>query len=318
MIHTCDLFIKLKKDNVLYFQVKHGVKFDSVILPYENGIKVDKIYKNEVHGWSASLHIDAIKLLGKSNIEETDLSHLKKLANIFVQKHFGSCANFDKHVLQRIDYRFDAVITNKIERQLVIDLFNKVESKRNRQTKKMHYTDSDGVRKRFNSTCYHSSKAVSAIIYDKEEERKSKGTTIESYEENVLRVEVSVRKTHLYNRERNHDIKRHLDSYFRKEMYRFYMQKYILGVFPTSDFYKLPQAEKVISASSLKSSEKRMLISMLDNITNGSVDTVKRKKAPATFKKYMQLFNSLDVHPIVIQKHKKVNNHIVNPLKSML
>lgn len=318
MLHTFDLFIKIKTHNVLHFQNKHGVSFDSLVLPSEKGIKVTKIFNNETHGWCVSLHIEVIKLLGKHIIEEFDLADLKRRSNMFIQKHFGLNADFNNHVLQRIDYRYDAVIPDSTERQLIIDLFNKVESKRNRQTKKTHYTDDDGIRRAFKTSCYHSSKSVSGIVYDKEAERKSANAEIESYEENVLRIEVSVRKTHLYGRERNNEILRHLDFYFKKEMYRHYMQQYILNVFPTSDFYKLAQAEKVISASSLKSTEKRALKSMLDNITNGSIDTIKRRISAATFKKYMHLFKTLDVHPIVIQKHKKVRNYIENPLKSIL
>ncbi|WP_341959933.1 hypothetical protein NM897_09255 [Planococcus maritimus] len=318
MLHTLDLFIKIKESNVLYFQNKHEVYFDSLILPKEKGIKVTKIFNNEVHGWCASLHIEVIKLLGKHVIEESDLTDLKRHSNLFLQKHFGLNADFDNHVLQRIDYRHDVIIPNNTERQLIIDLFNKVESKRNRQTKKTHFTDDDGVRRAFKTSCYHSSKSVSGLIYDKEAERKNANVEIESYEENVLRIEVSVRKHHLYGRERNHDIPRHLNFYFKKEMYRHYMQQYILNVFPTSDFYTLAQAEKAISASSLKTKEKKVLKSMLDNITNGSIDTVKRRKSPATFKKYMHLFKTLDIHPIVIQKHKKVSSHIGNPLKSIL
>lgn len=318
MLHTCDLFIRIKYQNVLYFQNKHGVYFDSLVLPSEKGIKVSKIFNNEVHGWCVSLHIEVLKLLEKHIIGESDLTDLKRLSSIFVQKHFGLNADFNNHVLQRIDYRYDAVIPDSTERQLVIDLFNKVESKRNRQTKKTHYTDDDGVRRAFKTSCYHSSKSVSGIIYDKEAERESANKEIESYEKNVLRIEVSLRKAHLYGQEHRHDLERHLDVYFKKKMYRTYMQKYILEVFPTSDFYKLSEAEKIISASSLKSSEKRVLKSMLDNITNGSMDTVKRRKSAATFKKYMHLFKTLNIHPIVIQKHKKTRKHIENPLKSIL
>lgn len=318
MIHTFDFFIKLTMYNIEYFQRKHGIYFDSIVMPKELGISLIKIYPNEVYGWLASFHVEAIMLLQKSDIAESDLPFLKNEINSFIRTHFGEGATFATHVLQRIDYRFDAVIPNSVERQLIIDLFNKVESKKGRQTKKTHYTDEDGIRQAFDTSCYHSSKSISAIIYDKEEERISGNKIIESHEKDVLRIEVSVRKTHIYGRERSHDIPRRLDNYLTKTFYRYYMQKYVLNIFPTSDFYKLSEAEKVISSSSLKTSEKMALKSMLDNITNGSVDTVKRRKSPATFKKYMNLFKSLDIHPIVIQKHKKVRSHVPNPLKSLL
>lgn len=318
MIHTFDFFIKLTMYNVEYFQRKHGIFFDSIMMPQEPGISLKKIFTNETHGWLATFHVEAILLLQKSDITESDLEILKNDINAFILTHFGEGPGFSTHVLQRIDYRFDAVISNKVERQLIIDLFNKVESKKRRQTKKTHYTDADGIRQAFKTSCYHSSKSISAIIYDKEEERISAHKIIESYEKNVLRIEVSVRKNHIYGRERSHETPRKLDNYFTKDYYRYYMQKYVLEIFPTSDFYKLSEAVKVISSSSLKTSEKMELKTMLDTITNGSIDTVKRRKSPATFKKYMHLFKTLDIHPIVIQKHKKVSSHIGNPLKSIL
>lgn len=318
MIHTIDLFVKINTSDLLYFRRHHNSFFKKKELPNEKGISVRSIFKNEYHGWCVSIHIEAIKLLGKHTIAESDLEDLKKISNIFLKKQFGLSVEFDNHVLKRIDYRFDSIVPDDTERQLIIDLFTKVQLKRYRQIRKTHYTDNEKVVRAFETSCYHSSKGVSALTYDKEAERKNANVALEKYEESVLRFEVSVRYTHLYGKSKAKNLERHLDNYFKKEMYNLYMQKYILDIFPESDFYKLPEAEKVISSSSLKNEEKRKLKSMLVNITNGSVDTVKRRIAPSTFKKYMQLFKSINVHPILIQKRKSVKGHLENPLKSML
>lgn len=154
---------------------------------------------------------------------------------------------------------------------------------------------------------YHQCKSLHIIIYDKEQERRDKNEPIEIWESGVVRFEVCLKKDHLKYKEYKKDEQRSLKNYFKKEKYTEYMNKYILNVCPTGDFYSYATLEARIAALDLSTRKKLEMKKFVKFVSRGNLDTALGEFSPEKYKKYLKLFNEYAINPITIPPKYKLD-----------
>lgn len=301
------MYANLEIENVNYAEKKYNTNY---ILVTEKIKTVNKgiaaTISNIYGGWKLFLVVDAIRLLNKSNIHDNDYYEIKKILNKFCMQNFGELLDL---ILTRIEYRHDAILTPE-EREFFLRRYKKIIDKR-------YFAE----KKPFNTTIYHSNKSKSRIVYDKENERKNKGTKIESYEENVLRYEVKLLNRHLYYNMKKYEIERNLKNYWNQNVYRKYFTKEFKPILYSGDYYKLYDIIKILSSTDLKEREIKDIRKLLLLISQKGVTEAKKHYTPYMFRKYINILSELEINPIIIPKNDKIvlnkNKCIENPLDNI-
>lgn len=302
MIHTGEFFVKLDSEED---DIRIREKFKSIKVYSEKDI-FRVVYRNTYGIGRLHVFVDFIELLEKADIVESDIDDIiYKLENT-VEGIIGN-NNFEL-VLSRLDYRYDVVIKDKNERAMIIKLLKKAQSKCNYMKSINKYAD----------TIRYYSKSRSDNIYDKEIERLAKGKEIKSYEIDVLRFEAQIKNEHIKYKKRESNLERCMESYFTYDMYKCYMEKMIIGVVGTGDFYSLREAEKIINQSNIKENYKKELREFLVCISSmRGVSKAKAKYTRYKFDIYISILKRLGINPIIIPEKWKCK-YIENPLKKLI
>ena len=328
MIHTIKLYFPIeyyevmdlqKRFNIIYTQLNgyfanyYGGKYKGVTLQISN----------KGNGqWKLYMFIDAVLLLDKSDITEDDYSSLEQeIMNILwiLFKHF---LHFKHHILQRIDYRYDVVVKENLHRDILLHLYQKLTKSHRYQKKYIGKLDAEGVFQKYETTAYHSSKSVQAVVYSKEEERIFKREEIQEYEKNVLRFEVRILQDHINymaRQDKGNCRPKKLKEYMKEEVYRDYFRKYMSPIYHSGEFYKVDEARKRIRNSSLSDSNKNKLVEFLKQVSSHSIDTPLKSMTKATFRNRLEMLSELGINPIPIPKnYPKAPNTLSNPLDKFL
>ncbi|KGJ49148.1 hypothetical protein KD33_10960 [Clostridium sp. NCR] len=320
MVHTAKFFLKLKVEDISNLTNKHSENITLI------GSKIDEKYNwastsiffsrssEEQYGmnsWVMSLVVDFVKMLNKSNIEESDYSKVEEYINDYMFNLFGNLEH--ELTIVRIDYRMD-IKMDKRDREVLLNLYKKsYQSYGFNKIKKI---------KNIDTSIYFQSKSISILIYDKEQERKDKGKEIKKIEENVLRMEVALLNSHLNYQKRNHNISKDLSIYFNKNFYEKYMNEKLVKFIHKGNHYKIDVAEKIIQSSEIKDKDKIFLRDFLIDVSRSNLTSIlklkndkgKDKYYPSKRRKALKMLEILNINPILIPRNWKCKSCIENPI----
>lgn len=303
MVHTGEFYVKLNIDSDMEFiKVLEDIKEirDRGIL-----MMLKKIPLKFGSEYRLYIFVDFIKLIGRANIAPQDIDKILERINKIVGAVLNRCFELE---LNRIDYRYDVVITSKKARILLVKLLKKGLDKSNYMKKIDKYKG--GVR--------YYAKSKTNNIYDKENERKDKGEEIKDYEKNIMRFEAQVKKPHLRYKKEKYNIRLDLEEYFTFEKYKEYMSKMIIKAVGKGDFYNLYHANKIINKSSIKDKYKNEIIEFLKFTSKKrSLSKTKEEYGRYKYDKYINILEELGINPIIIPENEKVT-YLPNPLRKLI
>ncbi|WP_440897436.1 hypothetical protein ACS127_05545 [Amphibacillus sp. Q70] len=322
MIHTFEFYLHTDIKAIQNLLSVHSVK----ILDWNNirsaikkinekintnfyGIKINYIKELANDEYQIHFKLDITKLLHKGNISETDYYTVEKLIQDFLNNSFGSHIIFDKHILTRIDYKYDCVVKDQKNRELLFHLIDKHTRKYSHKEKYRWGKTNSGIPYKYESSQYHNNMSVGMIIYDKERERLEKNEPVLEFHENVVRYELRLNNQHLNSKKRQDksgkSIPKKLSAYFQEEVWKDYMNKHVYPIVHKGDYYKITVAEKIIDASNLTKRKKDKLRQFLVRISKGTLDTPKQNLSRATYRQYIRDLETLGINPILIPKNRK-------------
>ncbi len=306
MIHTGEFLVMINNEDME--QAKSKEMFDSIKVYTKDAFRIvwrnTKISNYNIH--RLHIYVDFIELLGRPNIVESDIDYIIGKIRNTVDDIIGT--NDFELILSRLDYRYDVKIPDKEKRKMIIRLLKKCPQKANYMKKVNKYKDN--IR--------YFSKSRSDNVYDKEIERLAKGKKIKSYEKDILRFEAQIKNEHIKYNNRKHHVIRNFESYLTYDMYRLYMQKMIIDVVRTGDFYSLREAEKIIKKSNISEKFKSEIREFLvyTSLKRG-LSKSKEKFSRYKFEKYTNYLDYLGINPITIPEKWRVK-FIENPLKELI
>lgn len=322
MVHTAELWIELKDEDMQYISKKTPLKGDinhitlglisheAITLNISKGnrksnrqelLVAPNKYFTKV--WRAKLVVDFIKLLGSPNISESDIAEISYKLDDYLGNFVVSSGN--NLELRRLDYRFDAYIDDEIVRNLLIKLFKKCLTKK-------HYMVRTTTT--FKTSVTYSSKSRSNNIYDKEAERKDKKKSIKVYEKHVLRFEAQILSSHIYYLKKSQGLQKVLENYFFEDMYRKYMKNMIVNTFYQGNYYNSRMASKLIYQSVEPKTAEKILDFMISISKLRSVSKAMAVIGKYKYDKYIKILQNIGVNPILIPKEHRIP-YIENPLK---
>ncbi|AOM82063.1 hypothetical protein [Salisediminibacterium beveridgei] len=326
MIHTLQMYVPMAIDDVERMKARFHISGDDVEsvfhgkYPFAHFNLINQQAKGRYY---LSMHIDIVKILGRSDIDESDFTAVERQINSMIFKIFMDWRAIQNAFLVRIDYRYDIQITDPNQRKLLFHLYGKLAQQHGHLKKHTGKLKSDGTYEAYETSVYHSSKSSGTLVYDKEAHLADIGLEVMPYEESVLRFEVKLSKAHLdykMNPKKCLNTRdRQLKEYFKRSVFHEYMYRMLKPIYFQGDFVKLTEAKKRIERSTLTPYQKDKLIDLLKKI-NYSKATVsspvkKGNVSKPTFKKYLRLLEELSIHPITIPKNIKGSpKSIPNPL----
>ena len=254
--------------------------------------------------WRFYLKVDFIKLLGKSEIEKSDYQEIEEKLKIIVLEILGEKALEIELILIRLDYRKDIKVS-KEERRILLKIYKK--GKKTSKFKEKHT--------KYETTIYYSNKSMSVTIYDKEEERRSKGKCIEEYEENVLRLEVRLQERHLNWQKRRKKREKTLKCYLDEELFYQYIDKNAFPVFYRGNHYKIKKIEEILLNNKVKRNDINNIIRFLTQISHHGYENAISLKddkgnvllTPYKIRKYIKLLEGLDINPFIIPMREHID-----------
>lgn len=324
MVHTAELWIELKDEDMKYISTKTPLngdidqitlglsRYEAITLNVSKGIRksnrkellvTPNKYFTKV--WRAKLVVDFIKLLGDANITESDIAEICYKLDDYLCNFVVSSGNDLE--LRRLDYRFDAYIDDEIVRNVLIKLFKKCLTKKHYMVKKATTSK---------TSVTYSSKSRHNNTYDKEAERKEKEQPIKVYERNILRFEAQILNSHIYYLKKSQGLQKLLENYFFEDMYQKYMRNMIVNTFYQGDYYNFRNASKLINQSVESKTAKKILDFMLNISKLRSVSKAMAVIGKYKYDKYVNILQNVGVNPILIPKEHKIP-HIKNPLKPL-
>lgn len=280
--------------------------------------------------WKLYMVVDAIQLLGKSDITEADYTTLENEIRFILWTVVGHSSHYRTHTLLRIDFRYDVPIPDKNTRMLLMNLYKK-QTASFRFQKKYLGKLKDGVFVPYKTTVYHSSNSIESMVYLKQEEREANGEKVEEYEKDVIRYEVHVMQEHLYYMEKKSEKiqrPRKLKEYIKDDLYKEYFRKYMSQIYHPGDFYKIEEARNKLKISSLSATNKLKLIEFLKQVSSHNIDTPlknkhkhegkNKKMSKGTYNSRLALLREVGINPVLIPKnyHPKAPSFLKNPLNS--
>ena len=348
MIHTLEFYVNITRVEKELVERKHGQHIKKVIRKLGRQFSKFNIRIGKPM-WNGSYNIylifDAVDLLERTE-EGIIVPEDYELIQFHIRELEHQLFNFpDRHfILNRIDYRVDLKVENEEHRKILFKLWRKIAKSyghlKKRTKKNATREQKDGKEiyrseKTYQTTIYLASKSLVVCLYDKEEERRSKGMEPLPYERNVIRFEVRLMRNHLSykareekksgNRKKKKKIERSLECYMKKECFDEYIQKYVLSIFGTEDFHKLDVIKSKLIEAGIKNAQRDKLIDFINIIARSGVEGVigyrdkKSKKkgncSRYTMKRYRQILEELGIHIISLPlKTKGVGNVLENPL----
>lgn len=248
------------------------------------------------------VYVDFIKLIGTADIQEKDIGEIQRSLNEYLFFIFGK--NDKELTLLRLDFRFDAVISNKKHRDILLKIYKRTVEKYGFKKKNDHYK----------STIYFNSKSVKVTVYDKETEREKKCEDIKAYEKDALRFEVCLQNRHLNYMKRTYRLDKRLENYLTVDFWGKYMTKNICPIFFKGDYYPISVSEKIIEKSSVREGDKTRLreflcdvskkgLDRLKNLEKDSSGVIKPKYSKYMIDKYTGMLEDLNINPIPLPKH---------------
>ncbi|WDQ33869.1 phage/plasmid replication protein [Paenibacillus marchantiae] len=308
MIHTARLFVQLSDEEVV--GVKRRFKEDIALVHEIIDGQFEEVFDTDITikfgTWYLFTTIDVVQLLRRGIVLENDLSTIQKALDAYLYFVLGE--NDKEFTLCRIDYRFDAVIADAAERQVVLDLLKKSIDRFGYKVKRNIY----------GTTLYYNSKSIVICVYDKEAERQDKCKVIKKYEKDVLRVEVRLLNRHLNYMKRHYRLDKKMGNYFNHDFWIKYMANNIMPIFHSGNFYTKAEAFKIIKRSGLKEQEKTKVRKFLTDVMKLGFDgikSLKRKKPgcklkPAyssyVIKENIKRLEALGINPLLVEKNDEV------------
>ena len=338
MIHTIELYttISYKERELVEHRYGKDIRdvLNQIMLSYPQVVL--RIHQTKFRtSYNIYLYTDVIELLKRSNgiILSEDWSSIQHIIEEIAYEIFGH--NQYQFTLCRIDYRLDLVVESNQHRDYLFKLWNKLAIKYShlkKRNSKKEYGAIDGKirckkKEKYKTTLYFSSQALSVCVYDKQAERIAKKQPIKKYEENVIRFVVRLRTRHLAYNLRQKKITRNLETYFKTEMYKQYVKKYIVDIFGKGNFYKINAVRKLLIGKGIKKQEQENIIAFLKAISKKGVEgsigyrpTSKSKEGYSRYliKKYRNLLDDMRVNIILLpMKWPNTESVLINPLSKV-
>nr|WP_302596550.1 hypothetical protein [uncultured Cellulosilyticum sp.] len=350
MVHTLEFYVNITHVEKELVERKHGQHIKGVIRKLERqfskfNIRIGKPMWNG--SYNIYLQFDAVELLGRTEDGEIVPDDYELIQFHILELEHQLFDFPDRHfILNRIDYRVDLKVENKEHRKILFKLWRKIAKSyghlKKRTKKNATREQKDGKEiyrseKSYQTTIYLASKSLVVCLYDKEEERRSKGMEPLPYERNVIRFEVRLMRNHLAykareekvykdkNKKKKETRERSLEAYMEKRCFDEYIKKYIVTIFGTEDFHKLDVIKSKLIEAEIKNAQRDKLINFINIIARAGVEgvinyrgTKSKKKGSCsryTMKRYRQILSELDIHIISLPlKTKGVGNILENPL----
>lgn len=308
MVHTGEFFVNLNiKEDMEFIEVLEKLK----VIRHEEDSIIMMLKKVPLKfGYDTRLYIfvDFIKVMGRANINSNDIDEILEKINFIVKSVLNR--NFEL-ILNRIDYRYDAVVISKRARKVILEkLLSKGEDKTSYMKKVNKYK----------TNIRYFAKSKSNNIYDKELQKTDIDEPIEEYEKDIIRFEAQVKCGHLRYKSKikNNPLERQLSEYLTWEKYKEYMNKMIIKVVGKGDFYNLYHATKIINKSTLSEKYKSELVEFL-KFTSEKRSLSKSYEEYGRYKynKYTKILEDFNINSIIIPEKEKIT-HIPNPLRELI
>ncbi|MBS4221866.1 phage/plasmid replication domain-containing protein [Lederbergia citrea] len=337
MIHTFELFMLICYEDFQHLFSKYGVGLNkynyirAAVKELNKGIK--KVFPayaitrtwEQTGGddWYLQIKVDVVKMLDRGEITEADYELVELDIRKFLFRHFGHSDYFDSHTLTRIDYRMDVEIPNRKDRELLFHLLEKYTMKYAYKEKIKWGKDENGDPIKYDTSQYHKCKSTELIIYSKEDERIAKNEPIQPYDSKKIRYELRLKNSHLNSMKREDKggkgRPKQLKTYFSKQLWKEYMDKHVVPIVHVGDYYKITEAEKIISNCSFSQRKKESLRKFLVMISKGNIDTPLKKSkeeggiSKPTHRQYLRDLANLRINPILIPKNISTENYTSFP-----
>lgn len=314
IVHTAEFFIYFYD-----FEIKHIEDTYSNYITYKDTKKFTINFENinmtisRKSGYTG-MKIDFIKLIAKPSLGSADLTKIyEKIYDVI--EPLLTYSKFP--ILKRWDFRLDVKFNSSFEKDLVYKLYNKTTTKLYKLNKQIYINESNCTN---NYNFYYKSNALNSSItlniYDKNNERVDKNLNPETYEEDIIRYEVQLRKKHIDYNKYQKDYKRELDTYLSEDIFIYYMEKYIKPIVFWGDYYDIYNARKIINLKVARKDEREKLINFLKLVSNTNIDKAKELYSPHAYKHCIKVLDELGINPILIPKNYRVKK-IINPLNEI-
>ncbi|MDQ0159741.1 hypothetical protein [Alkalibacillus salilacus] len=325
MIHTMKVIFPLSHDEVYELNARgiNPLKINDY-LHSSYPSTTFSIYQAANSRWFLSMVIDVVELLGLSEFYDLMYGTVESHIRGMLMSIFNHARHYEYHRLKRIDYKHDVVVESEVERSLLLHLYRKM-TKSFKYQKLKSGTQQEDSFKVYSTTVYHSSGSVLTKLYDKTAERNDKGLPIKTYEQDVLRYEVSLTDKHIDYRANAHvctePVEASIKDYFKEDMKYRYFTDYLLPIYLKGDFYKIEKAEELINVSTFNPNMKSKLKHFLVQVSRGNLDTPLKKqeiKNMKTFNARIERLYSLNINPLSIPKnYKDAPMYLRNPLQDL-
>lgn len=197
--------------------------------------------------------------------------------------------------VSRVDYCYNCRIEDEKIRQTLFDALQKCPTKAIYTVRGVNYATS----------IYSRSKSKVVNVYDKTAEREAKyrstGSRMalpQSYEQDIVRMELQVKSEHLKYMARR-GFARTVTNWINVDTEARYLEK-LYGMFPKGDFFTLEQAESLIVSSKYSKTIKNNLIKFIRIIVKSNMDVAKTTLSYNTYRRYLNLLGDLGINPITI------------------
>lgn len=326
MIHTLQFYCELSNADICLISDRFSESIQLIPL------KIDCIFTacttiitKKYNRWRLYAVVDVIKLLKRSDIKESDLPEIKTYLQRYTNFINGIWLNYEDLTLIRIDYRYDVVVKENKDREVLFKLYKKTLEQygHKRKFNKKESDEQDIKYKPYDTTVYFNTLSTVSVAYDKVAHRRDTHTNLESYEENVIRFEFRIMNSHLNNKKYKNNVEKTLESYFKEELFFKYMKSNFEPLFYRGDYYKINRVDTILKNSSLKDKDKILIREFLIDVSESNLSHVKKMKDmnknlkynKYKFNKCIKVLNMLGINPILIPKNEKCISFIANPYK---
>lgn len=251
-----------------------GIEFWSKPVSYQPGM------------WVFTLKLDVHRITQKVNADAQDLIQLKTMVEQILSQ--GRLL-LDDLSMNRIDYDLNIRFPSIEAMKQIVRLLHKTPLRACYAKRCNNYKTS----------LYHGSRSRVIQVYPKDLERSSKACPVEPYEHHILRQEVQVKREHIRQMKRTHNIPSTWDAWVTMERQADYLAK-TKPLIPIGDYYSLESARQLVDVTALKEREKVCLKEMLEVISETDMETVKSKLSLNTYKKYISKLETIGINPITI------------------
>lgn len=252
------------------------------------------------------VEVRCLELLGKVNMSESDIPIIKAAINAHL---IGSGLTVDDCFLGRIDYCYNVVIPNCDERRLLMRLWNKSASQWG------YYRQFDGPSNTINRL-YYTTKSRNFQLYDKTLERMDKGRPILSVEQDVLRLEVQLKRRRLNYKSNKLGLCRTFDDW-ADWTHRAQELCAADKLFFPGDFYTIRRADTRVRNAGHSKTICGRIHDFLVCISRNGLDGAKQNHSANTVRKYIRILEALNVNPITIPQGAGYS-YLANPFRAVL